>query len=213
MCVLSHLVISNSLWPHRLYRPWSSPGQNTGVGSLSLIQGIFPTQASDPGLPHCRLILYQLSHKGSPRILASIAYPFSRGSSWPRNWTRVSCTAGIFFTNWAIREAQEMEGKLKFQLHLNVDGTHIRYLWKFLTWRFIKKGLTGFRLLMGLRFSQFKHFFLGWAFSSPPACSIYSHLVSASSISMHFQYALFSFTIHSFLGPLKSGSSDHTLLQ
>ena len=147
------------------------------------------------------------------RTLEWVAFPLSRGSSWPRNWTRVSCTAGIFFTNWAIREAQEMEGKLKFQLHLNVDGTHIRYLWKFLTWRFIKKGLTGFRLLMGLRFSQFKHFFLGWAFSSPPACSIYSHLVSASSISMHFQYALFSFTIHSFLGPLKSGSSDHTLLQ
>ena len=51
---------------HGLYSPWNSPGQNTGVGSHSLLQGIFPTQGSNPGLPHCRQILYQLSHKGSP---------------------------------------------------------------------------------------------------------------------------------------------------
>ena len=48
------------------YSPWNSLGQNTGFGSLSLLQGIFPTQGSNPGLPHCRWILYQLSHKGSP---------------------------------------------------------------------------------------------------------------------------------------------------
>ena len=62
-------VVSDSLRPHGIYSPWNSPGQNTAVGSLSLLQGIFPTQGSDPGLPHCRWILYQLSHKGSPRIL------------------------------------------------------------------------------------------------------------------------------------------------
>ena len=45
--------------------PWNSPGQNTGVGSLSLLQGIFPTQGLNPGLPHCRPILYQLSHTGT----------------------------------------------------------------------------------------------------------------------------------------------------
>ena len=78
--------------PWTIYNPWNSPGQNTGVGSLSLLQGIFPTQGSNPGLPRCRWILYQLSHKGSPRILEWVAYPFSSGSSWPRNWTRVSCT-------------------------------------------------------------------------------------------------------------------------
>ena len=44
----------------------NSPGQNTGVGRLSLLQGIFPTQGSNPGLPHCRRILYQLRHQGSP---------------------------------------------------------------------------------------------------------------------------------------------------
>ena len=99
-------VVSDSLWPHELYSLWNSPGQNTGVGSSSLLQGIFPTQGSNPGLPHCRWILYQLSHKGSPRILEWGAYRFSRGSSWPWNWTRVSCIVGRFFSNWAIREAQ-----------------------------------------------------------------------------------------------------------
>ena len=62
----SRSVLSNSLWPRGLYSPWNSPGQNTGVGSLSLLQGIFPTQESNPGLPHCRWILYQLNHQGSP---------------------------------------------------------------------------------------------------------------------------------------------------
>ena len=101
----SRSVISDSLWPRGLYSPWNSPGQNTGVGSLSLLQGIFPSQESNPGLPRCGQILYQLSHKGSRRILEWVAYPFSRRSSWPRNRTGVSCVAGRFFTNWAIREA------------------------------------------------------------------------------------------------------------
>ena len=77
----SRSVVSNSLRPHGLYSPWNSLGQNTGVGSCSLLQGIFPTQGMDPGLPHCRWILYQLSHKGSPKILEWVAYPFSSGSS------------------------------------------------------------------------------------------------------------------------------------
>ena len=101
----SHSVTSDSLWPHELYNPWNSPGQNTRVGSLSLLQRIFPTQGLNPGLPHCKWILYQLIHKGTPRILEWIAYPFSRGSSQPRSWTGVSCIVGGFFTNWAIREA------------------------------------------------------------------------------------------------------------
>ena len=55
--------------PWTIYSPWNSPAQNTGVGSHSLLQGIFPTQGSNPGLLHCRQILYQLSHKGSPILL------------------------------------------------------------------------------------------------------------------------------------------------
>ena len=59
----SRSVVSNSLQPHGLCNPWNSLGQNTRVGSLSLLQGIFPSQGSNPGLPHCRQILYQLSHR------------------------------------------------------------------------------------------------------------------------------------------------------
>ena len=81
----SHSVMSESLWPHG-YSPWNSLGQNTGVGSLSLLQGIFPTQGSNPGLLHCRRILYDLSHKRSPRTLKWVAYTF-RGSSQPKNGT------------------------------------------------------------------------------------------------------------------------------
>ena len=62
----SHSIVSDSLQLHRLYSSWTFPGQNTGVDSHSLFQDIFPTQGSNPGLPHCRQILYQLSHKGSP---------------------------------------------------------------------------------------------------------------------------------------------------
>ena len=94
----SHWVVSNSLWSHGLYSPWDSPGQNTRVGSHSLLWGIFPSQRSNPGLPHCRQILYQLSHNGSPRILQWVAFRFSSRSSQPRNRTEVSCIAGRSFT-------------------------------------------------------------------------------------------------------------------
>ena len=72
--MLSCSVISDSLQPHglqpaRLLCPWDSPGKNTGVGSLSLLQGIFPTQELNQGLLHCRQILYQLSYQGRPIIL------------------------------------------------------------------------------------------------------------------------------------------------
>ena len=67
--------MSNSLQPHGLYSPWNYLGQNTGVGSLSLLQGIFPTQGSNPALLHCRQIFYQLSHKRSSGILEWVAIP------------------------------------------------------------------------------------------------------------------------------------------
>ena len=114
-------VMSNSLQPHDLHSPWNSPGQNTGVHRCSLLQGIFPAQGSNPGLQHCRQILYQLSHQGSPRILECVAYCFSRGSSWPRNWTGVSYIAGRFFTSWVPREAKSPEVTLEFCVWIN-DG-------------------------------------------------------------------------------------------
>ena len=62
----SRSVVSDSLQPHGLSSPWNSLGQNTGVGSLSLLQWVFPTQESNRDLQHCRWILYQLRHQGSP---------------------------------------------------------------------------------------------------------------------------------------------------
>ena len=94
--------------------PWNSPGQNTGVGSRSLLQVIFLTQGSNPGLSHCRRILYCLNHQGSPRILEWVAYPFSRGSSWPRNRTGVSCIAGRLFTSWVMDSAYSRLPKTYF---------------------------------------------------------------------------------------------------
>ena len=105
--------------------------KNTGVGILSLLQRIFPTQESNWGLLHCRQIFYQLSHEGTPkwkwksfspvwlcdpmdytvhgilqtRILEWVAFPFSRGSSQSRDWTHVSHIASWFFTSRATREA------------------------------------------------------------------------------------------------------------
>ena len=72
---------------------------NTGVGSLSLLQRIFPTQELNWSFLHCRQMLYQSSHQRNPRILEWVAYLFSRGSSQPRNQTRVACIAGRFFTS------------------------------------------------------------------------------------------------------------------
>ena len=115
-----------------------SPSKNTGVGCLALLQGIFPTQGSNPVLPHCRRILYHSNHQGSPsllcnckskvvvaqscptlwdpmdcsppgssihrifqaRILEWVTISFSRRSSWPRDWTPVSCLAGRLCIIW-----------------------------------------------------------------------------------------------------------------
>ena len=95
--------MSNSLQPHGLYSSWNSLGHNTGVGSLSLLQGIFPTQGLNSGFPHCRQILYQLSHYGSPGILEWVTYSFSSRSFQLRNKTRVSCTADRFYTSCATK--------------------------------------------------------------------------------------------------------------
>ena len=98
---LSHvqLFVTPSTLQSLEYSPWNSPGQNTKVSSCSLLQGIVPTWWSNPGVPHCRRILYHLSHEGSPRILEWVSSPFSRGTSRPRSQTGVSCLTGRFFTS------------------------------------------------------------------------------------------------------------------
>ena len=73
--------------------------------AIPFSRGIFPTQRSNPGLVLCRLILYQLSYQGSPRILEWVAYPFSSRSSWPRNQTRSRALQVDCFISWATREA------------------------------------------------------------------------------------------------------------
>ena len=81
-CVcISRSVMSNSLqphrlWPTRLFCAWDSPGKNTAMGCHFLLQRIFPTQGSNPSLPHCRQTLYRLSHQGSPDYMVS--FQFSR---------------------------------------------------------------------------------------------------------------------------------------
>ena len=102
---ISCTFFSQSLDYIFVYEWWNSPGQNTGVGSLSLLQGIFPTQVLNPGLPHYMQILYQLSQKGSPRILEWVAYPFFQWIFLTQESNRVFCFAGGFFSNWAIGEA------------------------------------------------------------------------------------------------------------
>ena len=89
----SHSVVSNSCNPIEiLSSPSNSPGQNTGVGSLSLLQGIFPTQGLNQDLPHYSRILYQLSHKGSPRILEWVPSLLQQISLTQKlNWGLLHC--------------------------------------------------------------------------------------------------------------------------
>ena len=85
--------------------PWGFSGQEPGVGYPVLLQRISP--GLNPVLLHSRQILYHLSPHGSPRTMEWVVYPFSRGTSRPRNWTRVSCIAGRFFTIWVPMGVQE----------------------------------------------------------------------------------------------------------
>ena len=112
-CVLSHSVVSDSLWPWGLQPamllcPWGFSRQEYWSGLPCPPPRDLPIKGSNPGLLYYKQILYHLNHQGSPRILEWVAYPFSRGSFWPRNRTRVSCIAGRFFTSWATKEVLHM---------------------------------------------------------------------------------------------------------
>ena len=100
--VLSHSVMSSSLWPHGLYSlPGSSvhgdsPGKNTRVNCHALLPGIFPT-GIEPKSPALQADSLPSEHQGSTWILEGVAYPFYRASSQPKDRTGVSCIAGRFF--------------------------------------------------------------------------------------------------------------------
>ena len=141
----SHSVMSDSLPPHGLHSPWNCPGQNTGVGSLSLLQGIFPIQGSNRGLPHCRQILYQLSHQGSPE----------KGDGWRTNALELWCWRRLLRVPWTSRRSNQsilkkirpecsLEGlKLKLQYfgHL-MWGANALEKTSGKIWRLDKKGAT-----------------------------------------------------------------------
>ena len=67
-----------------------------------------PNPGIKPRSPTLQVDALPAEPQGSPRILEWVAYPFSSASPWPRNWARISCLAGGFFTNWAVREAQRV---------------------------------------------------------------------------------------------------------
>ena len=103
-----------------------SPGKNIRVGCLAFLQGIFPT----PCIKYTRSSTLQADSLSSeppesPRILEWVAYPFSRGSSQPRNQTGISCIAGRFFTSWVTREALNISRNT----HLEKD-IFIQFGWK-----------------------------------------------------------------------------------
>ena len=102
---LSHVWFFETPWTH----PWNSPGQNTGVDSLFLLQGIFPTQGSNTGLPHCRQILYQLSCQGRQCqyqlcILKNSLISLTLGSEWHKNKNKAKWWAetGLWVPLWNL---------------------------------------------------------------------------------------------------------------
>ena len=95
-------VMAIPLWPHGLYSPWNSPGQNTGVGSLSL--GGLPKPRVKLGSPALQADSLPAEPQGKHKNTGVGSLSFSSGSSQPRSQTGFSCIAGRFFTNWAIRE-------------------------------------------------------------------------------------------------------------
>ena len=108
--------MSDFLRLHWLYIPWNSLGQNTGLGSSSLLQGIFPTLGSNPCLPHCRQILYQLSHQGIRRITRVVS---------------LSLLQQLFLTqelNWGLLYCKQILYQLRYQGSNNEGIFGVKYL-------------------------------------------------------------------------------------
>ena len=99
-------VVSDSLRPHGLYSPWNSPGQNTGVSSLPLLQGNLPNPGIEPRSPALKANSLPAEPQGKPNNTGVGSLSLLWWKSWPRNRTGVSCIAGGYFTNWAIRKVK-----------------------------------------------------------------------------------------------------------
>ena len=141
----SRSVLSDSLGPHGLYNPRNSPGQNAGAGSHSLSRGssqlrdriqvshfagrffiIWTTREAlkVEGAQLCPTFCHPMDYAVhgilQARILEWVAFPFSRGSSQPRNLTYVCQIAGKFLTSWATREALMVQWGLTEITHINI---------------------------------------------------------------------------------------------
>ena len=123
--MLSHSVMSNCCNPMDC-SPGHSPGKNTGVGCHALLQGTFPSQGSNPGLPHCRQILYHLSHQGSPRnigVFVMLAIVNERVLKFPQSWCplySLSKYICLFTLNCKYLE----RGRKKKNIYIYICQTH-----------------------------------------------------------------------------------------
>ena len=157
--VLSHSDMSDILRPPTDCSPPGSsvhgdlPGRNTGVGCHVLLQGIFPTQGLNPGLPHFRWILYH-EPPGKLKNTAWVVYPFSKLSSWSKDWPAVSCIAGRFPTSWAAREGPFTLYPL---LNFSTINYPIKAVYKYLTLTYIEEIATA-------KFATMQKMFTEWNF-------------------------------------------------
>ena len=124
-----------TLQPRKLYSPWNSSGQNTEVGSLSLLQRIFPTQGWNPGLPHCRHILYQLSHKGSPTLskysinIVEGMNIFLNESNYVSCWLSFNvCKLRLGCDGRKITLKSALHSSARFRSQIQVSSLDIRFL-------------------------------------------------------------------------------------
>ena len=139
------------LQPTRLLCPWDSPGKNTGVGCHALLQGTFPTQKSNWGLPHCTWILYRLSQE-SPKILEWVAYPFPgelpNPGTEPESLSNSASQAllGLLFLLWLTPcdETTSVVSNSKEMLSSSPSGSALWPLW--LALLIITSTKTSFRL-------------------------------------------------------------------
>ena len=117
--------MSHILWPpHGLYSPWNSPGQNIGVGSCSLLQGIFPTQGSNSGFLHWRGMLYCLSHQGGPMVVLEIPNVNNRCQGKGQRW--LAC----FKTRFDLPYV--MENSIYTHIGTHATRNHMFYCFAFL---------------------------------------------------------------------------------
>ena len=125
---LETVILSEWVSPPGFPVDGDSPGKNTGVSCHALLQGIFPTQGSNPGSQHCKWILYGLSHQRNPRILEWVAFPFSRGTPDPRINLGSPAFADRFFTSWATREAlKRAEERVNEALLINRHKVSVKW--------------------------------------------------------------------------------------